>query len=88
MQRSFDRKIKKMAQKNQSEIITQMAVDQAVILNKITNVERRVENIEKKIESEYVTQDQFAPVKNVVFGMVGIILTAVIGGLVGLIVIK
>lgn len=88
MKRSFDRKLTKVTQGNQAEIITKMAVDQAVILNKMTNVERRVESIEKKIDEDYVTQDQFAPVRTIVFGLVGLILTAVVGGLVGLVIIK
>lgn len=57
MKRSLDRKIKIVAKQNQSEIITQMAVDQAVILNKITNIERRVESIEDKLEKDYATKE-------------------------------
>lgn len=73
---------------NQSETINKMAIDQAVILNKVTNVERRVESIEGKLEKDYVTQDQFLPIQKLVYGVVTIILTAVFGGLVALVVIK
>lgn len=42
----------------------------------------------EKIESTMVTKDEFAPVKMLVFGLVGLILTAVIGALVSLVVLQ
>lgn len=87
MQRSFDRKLSKVSM-NQSETITKMAIDQAVILNKVTNVESRVKSIEEKLDKDYVTQDQFMPIQKVVYGLVAIILTSVFGGLVALVVMK
>lgn len=47
-----------------------------------------IERIDEKLEKSYVTQDQFAPVRNLVFGMVVIILVAVIGALVALVIQK
>jgi hypothetical protein len=41
--------------------------------------------IKVKLESEYVTQDEFEPVKKIVYGMVGVILLAVIGALITLV---
>lgn len=40
------------------------------------------------MKSQYVTQDQFTPVRNVVYGLVGLILTTVIGALVHLVVAR
>jgi thiosulfate reductase cytochrome b subunit len=76
-----------MASKKQEEsIINQMAIDQAVILNKLTNLESTVCTISKKLEDDYVTQDQFEPVKKIVYGLVSIILVAVVGGLIALVI--
>ena len=60
--------------------------DLAVILTKFENIERRIDErlenlqevdtrIEKKLD-EYVTRVEFRPVQMIVFGMVGVILTA------------
>lgn len=69
-------------------IMTQMAVDQAVILNKLTNVENDVAAINTRLEKSYVTQDQFEPVKKIVYGLVSIILVAVVGALIALVIKK
>lgn len=60
----------------------------AVLINKVGYIETEVKDITKKLESSYVTQDQFEPVKNVVYGLVSIILLAVVGALVGLVILK
>lgn len=69
-------------------VLTQMAVDQAVMLNKLSNVEDKVESISQKMEKDFVTQDQFEPVKKIVYGLVSVILLAVVGALVGLVILK
>lgn len=57
-----------------------------VIANDITYIKRDVADIKSKLEADYVTLDQFEPIRNVVYGMVGIILTGVIGAVVALVV--
>lgn len=42
----------------------------------------------KSVETKYITKDQFWPVRMVVYGLVGIILTAVIGAMITLVIIK
>lgn len=76
------------ARKQNNKVITQMAIDQAVILTTLTNVERRIDSIDDKLEKNYVSQDQFAPVKNIVYGMVSVILVAVIGAIIALVINK
>jgi hypothetical protein len=47
--------------------------------------------IDKKIDGiseEYVKKDEFNPVKNIVYGMVGFVLLAFIGALISLVFIK
>lgn len=44
--------------------------------------------LKQTIEKNYVTKDQFSPVRNVVFGIVGVILFGVIGALLTVVIIK
>lgn len=58
-----------------------------VVANDIHYIRRDVEDIKSKLEKEYVTQDQFDPIKKIVYGLVSVILTTVVVGLL-MIVIK
>ena len=55
---------------------------------KIDYIIERVKEIENKLEHNYVSQDEFRPVKAIAFGMVALILTSVVGALLTLILIK
>jgi len=66
----------------------QLGIDIAVIANKVDNIDRTVRDIQGKLEKDYVTQDEFTPVKNIVYGMVGTVLLAVIGALIALVINK
>lgn len=59
---------------------------------KIENLElaisRRMENIEREIKEEYVKKEQFTPIQKIVYGVVAIILSTVLGSLVALVVYK
>lgn len=57
-----------------------------VIATKIDYIEVAVRNIENKLESQYVTQDEFEPIKRIVYGMISVILVAVIGAIVAIVV--
>lgn len=57
-----------------------------VIKNDIGYIKDDIKEIKSQINSNYVTKDQFEPVRRLVYGMVGIILTAVIVALVALVV--
>lgn len=48
-------------------------------------IKESVNKIEGRLENKYVTQDQFEPVKKLVYGMVGLILIGVVGSLLALI---
>ncbi len=45
---------------------------------------KEVDKINEKLEHDYVTQDQFEPIKKIVYGLVGTILLGVLGGLMAL----
>ena len=48
-------------------------------------VKTAVGDIVSKMEKNYVTQDQFEPIKRLVYGVVTLVLVAVVGGLMALI---
>lgn len=70
---------------NNTKEINGLTTNVAVLLNKMSNLETKVDKIDVKLDAEYVTQDQFTPVKNIVYGLVSAILLAVIGALVALV---
>lgn len=49
-------------------------------------IKRDLELIRKNLDQNYVTRSDFLPVKNIVFGLVAIVLTSVVGGLLALII--
>lgn len=57
-----------------------------VIATKIEYIARDVSDIKSKLDDNYVTIDQFEPVKRIVYGMVSVILLAVIGAVVALVI--
>jgi len=62
MQKSLNRKTKHMTQFN-PDAITQIASDQATILEKISSIDKRVESIENKLSRDTVTKETFADMK-------------------------
>ncbi len=56
--------------------------------NKIDHMTSDIKEIKDALKGTYVTQDQFAPVKTIVYGLVGIILVSVVGALLTLIINK
>lgn len=63
----------------------------ALINQSLKNIESKVNNMDTKLDSNFITKDEFeakfSPVRNVVYGMVGIILLAVVTALVALVVL-
>lgn len=80
------------SQKNMNDIFNQMAIDQAVILNKVTNLEKKVDAIDEKLSDEYATKEwcvgQFGETTKQVKTIIGLIVTAVIVALLGLVLTK
>ena len=50
------------------------------------DIKKIVDDIKKNIEDQYITKAEFAPVKQIVYGIVGLIITAVIGALLGIVI--
>ena len=59
-----------------------------VISNDITYIRDDVKEIKDNLRSSYVSKDEFDPVKKIVYGLVGLILVAVMGAVLGLVIIK
>lgn len=63
--------------------LTELKVDVKYIQRELTEIK----DVVKDERDKYVTQDQFSPIKNIVYGMVALTLTAVAGGLLALVII-
>lgn len=55
---------------------------------KLEFIIRELDEIKAKLEKNYVTAEEFKPVKTIVYGMVSLILIAVVGSIIGLVVIR
>ena len=56
--------------------------------NDLKYIKQDISEVKVKLDEHYVTKAEFDPVRNIVYGMVGVILLAVIGALVTLVVRK
>lgn len=60
--------------------------EQSGVEVKLEFIIKELDEIKAKLEKNYVSQEEFRPVKTIVYGMVGIILATVITSLVYLVV--
>jgi hypothetical protein len=60
----------------------------ALVAVDIKYIKDEISEIKAKLDTAYVTQTEFKPVRTIVYGMVGTILVAVMGGLLTLVIIK
>lgn len=58
----------------------------AVIANDLTYIKRDIADIKATVQHGYVTKEEFEPIKKIVYGLVGLILVAVVGAVVSLVV--
>jgi hypothetical protein len=56
----------------------------AVMATDINYIKEKIDELCKRMESDYVTKAEFDPIKRIVYGMVGLILVGVVGGLLAL----
>lgn len=62
------------------------AIKFAVMQNDLTYIKEKLVQVDDKVSKNYVTNDQFEPVKRIVYGLVSLVLIAVVGAIVGLVV--
>lgn len=48
---------------------------------KLDYIQRDINEIKQKLDDSYVTQDQFDPIKRVVYGLVSLVLVSVVGAI-------
>lgn len=75
----ISRERQKMAEQND-------AVKLAVLESNYVYIKEKLDDIDKKVSSGYVTKEEFEPIKKVVYGLVSLVLTAVVGAVVALVV--
>lgn len=58
----------------------------AVMDTKLDILTEKVTSMDNKVSSHYVSKEEFEPIRKIVYGMVSLILIAVVGALVALVV--
>jgi len=54
----------------------------------VINTNKAIEEINSKLDEKYVTKESFVPIQYLVYGLISMILVAVIGALLTLVVVK
>ena len=58
----------------------------AVIQNDLTYIKEKLNAVDNKVSSNYVSKEEFEPIKKIVYGVVSLILVGVVGALVALVI--
>lgn len=58
----------------------------AVIQTDLTYIKEKLNAVDNKVSSHYVSKEEFEPIKKIVYGLVSLMLVAVVGALVALVV--
>jgi len=81
--------------KKEPLVVGQVAIDIAVMANKMDNIQcdvasvkTDIKDIKESMEADYISRVEFNPIQKIVYGMVGLVLLAVLGALVSLVVLK
>jgi hypothetical protein len=69
-----------------SNLSKEIEVTLAVLNERTSHTDKTVSEIKRKLEFQYVTQEEFKPVKLIVYGLVGFIMTTVLGSLIAVVV--
>lgn len=62
--------------------------DKTTVDVKLDYIQSDIQEIKESLKNNYVKHDEFTPVRNLVYGMVSIILMSVLGALVALVINK
>lgn len=58
----------------------------ALIAKDIGYMKEKLDTVDSKLNSHYVTKEEFEPIKKIVYGLVSLILIAVVGAVVSLVI--
>lgn len=67
---------------------TNNQVDIAVMANDISYIKGEVQEIKEMVKSQYVTRDEFDPIRKLVYGMVALILSTVVLAIVATVIVR
>lgn len=70
---------------SQSVKIALIQKDVSYMKEKFDEVKEQISGMDGKLNSHYITKEEFEPVKKIVYGLVGVILLAVVGAIVSLV---
>jgi hypothetical protein len=57
----------------------------ALIQKDVEYIKEKVDGVDQKVSTHYVSREEFEPIKKIVYGLVGLILAAVVGALISLV---
>lgn len=60
----------------------------AVISKDLDYIKTEIDDIKDRVSGNFVTKEAFEPVRKIVYGLVTLILTAVVGALIGLVILR
>lgn len=63
-------------------------VNLALMGNDLRYIKEKVTEVAENVNRNYVTKEEFGPVKSLVYGLVGIVLTSVVVAIVALVVVR
>jgi len=66
--------------------VQETSVNIAVMKNDISHMKEGIEHLTALLKSTYITKSEFEPIKNIVYGTAGLILTAVVIALISMVV--
>lgn len=75
---------KKSPQQQRDDATVQDRIDVAVMKSDIGYIKSTVTDLKSSLQSNYIGREEFEPIKKIVYGMVGLILVAVVGALMAL----
>lgn len=65
-----------------------LGASMAALAGKVDTAVRDLDELKRMLRADFVTRAELDPIKRLVYGVVGLILTGVIGGLLGLVILK
>lgn len=78
----------KSLERQLDKFVRESAVSDAEMRSDINYIKEAITKLNTLVAQQYVTRTEFEPVKKLVYGTVTVMLTAVMGGLMALIVIR
>jgi hypothetical protein len=63
-------------------------VDLALMAQDIKYIQKDVADIKRRMEADYVTREEFDPIKKIVYGIIGLLLTGLVAALMRFLLIK